>query len=229
MMKKIGIFFLVVVTLFAFTGCGKQTDATKFKEEYESLNDEENGSHKIRPVSIKKDNPIVYSTAKEVVEMIDNKESFIVYFGFPTCPWCRSMIETLLKVSSDNKISKIYYVNVLDIRDTKELSKNNEIKTTKEGSKDYSKLLEKLDSVLDDYNLSSEDGEEISTGEKRIYAPNVVAIVNGKPTKLVEGISEKQEDPYQDLTKEMKDEMYEQLECVVKCLNKKNTCSKTGC
>ena len=180
-------------------------------------------------MSISKDNPIIYKTADEISDMIDNKETFVVYFGFPSCPWCRSMLETLFKVAEDNKISKIYYVNVLDIRDVKELDENNEVKTTKKGTNGYNKLLERLSDLLDDYELATDDDNKISTGEKRIYAPNVVAIVNGKPTKLVEGISEKQTDPYQELTEKMKDDMYNQLECVIKCLSKKNTCSKTGC
>lgn len=228
-MKKVFIFLLTVVMLFSLTACEKNTDALKFKKEYEDLNNQENGNHKIRPVSISKDNPIIYSTAEEIVDMIDDKESFIVYFGFPKCPWCRSMIEILLDVAKDNNFSKIYYVDVYDIRDTKEVNENNEIKTTKEGTDGYYDLLDRLDSVLDDYKLTNEASEEVDVNEKRIFAPNVVAIVKGKATKLAEGISEKQEDPYEEITKEMKDEMYEQLECVFKCFNEKNTCTKAGC
>lgn len=228
-MKKIFIFFLSAVLLISFTGCSKDTDALKFKKEYEDLNNTENGNHKIRSVSISKDNPIIYKSANDIVKMIDNNETFVVYFGFPTCPWCRSMLEVMLKVAKDNKISKLYYVNVYDIRDTKEINNEGKIETTKEGSKGYYALLEKLDNLLADYTLTNENEEEISAEEKRIYAPNVVAVVNGKPTKLAEGISEKQEDPYGKLTDEMKDDMYEQLECVFKCLNEKTTCTKNGC
>ncbi len=228
-MKKIFTFLLLGILCITFTACTKETDASKFKKEYESLNNEENNNHKIREVSISKDNPIIYSTASEIADMIDNKETFIVYFGFPKCPWCRSMIETLLEVCKDNKISKVYYVDVYDIRDTKEVGEDNQVTTSKEGTKGYYKLIDKLDSILSDYNLTNDDGESISAGEKRIYAPNVVAVVNGTPTKLAEGISKDQEDPYQDITKDMKKEMYDDLECVVKCLNEKTTCSLTGC
>ncbi len=227
-MKKVVIFLFIIVGLISLTACGKKNDAIKFKEEYESLNNQDNGNHKIREISIDKDNPIIYSTAEKIADMITNKETFVVYFGFPKCPWCRSMLETFLEVAKDRKITKIYYVDVYDIRDTKELV-DGEVKTTKEGSKGYNELLEKLDSVLSDYELSTEDGEKVSTGEKRIFAPNVVAVVNGEAIKLTEGISDKQEDAYQDLTEELKKDMYEQLECVFKCLNEKNTCTKVGC
>ena len=95
-------------------------DALKFKEEYESMNGlvNENNGKSYREVSISNDNPFVYKTADELAEMIENKETFIVYFGFKTCPWCRSIISTLDKIAHDKNVTKIYYVDILDIRDT---------------------------------------------------------------------------------------------------------------
>ena len=84
--------------------------------------------------------------------------------------------------------------------------------------------------VLSDYNLKNEDGEEISTGEKRIYAPNVVAVVNGKAEKMTEGISEKLVDPYSKLTEEMLDESYNSFNCLWDCIeNGSNICQKNMC
>ena len=106
----------------------------------------------------------------------------------------------------------------MDIRDTKEIDDDGNIKTTKEGTKAYMKLVELLDSVLSDYSLTDKNGNKVSAEEKRIYAPNVVAIVDGKPTKLVEGISSKQTDAYMKLTKEMNEESYKDFECAINCL-----------
>ena len=47
---------------------------------------------------------------------MDNNETFVVYFGFADCPWCRSVLPTLLDVADDLKIDKIYYVDVKEIR-----------------------------------------------------------------------------------------------------------------
>ena len=226
-MKKILIVFILLIGVITITGCEKkeQTDAMKFKEEYESLNNKTIKNKKVRNVSISKENPMVYKEAKDIVEMIDNKETFIVYFGFNDCPWCRSMIETMLKVAEDYKIDKIYYVDIKDIRDEKSIDKDGNITTDKEGTKDYNDLLIKLDSLLEEYKIN-----DVSMNEKRIYAPTVVAITNGNPLEMTTGISDDQKDPYQELTKEMQKTMYKKLECLAKCVNEASTiCTKNAC
>ncbi len=230
-MKK-KIIFLIIAIIIAGVGFVfihkmqsdyKKTDAYKFKQEYESLNNEDNGNgKKYRELNIDKKNRIKYSTAKEIVEKTENNETFVVYFGFSKCPWCRSMIENLIDLSIENEID-IYYVDVLDIRDTIEYV-DGELKTTKEGDKDYMKLIELYGDVLSDYNVKNGD-KKINTGEKRIYAPNVVAVVNGEAKEMVEGVSEKLEDPYGEITEEMKKASIKQLKCIFKCINEANVCT----
>ena len=237
MKKKFLIFTSIVLTVFTLTACGKNKeieeksdnviDALKFKEEYESLNgvENENNGKTFRTVNIPEDNPIIYKEASDIVEMIENNESFVVYFGFAKCPWCRSIIETLINVANDYNVDTVYYVDVYDIRDTLKLDEDNNIVTDKEGTEDYMKLIELLDNVLSDYTLTDSDGDKVLTGEKRIYAPNIVAIINGKTEKLETGISDNQEDGYQDLTDEILEDSYEKISSVIKFLNEKNTCS----
>ena len=206
----------------------KKTDAYKFKTEYESLNGVENDYGKeYRTVNISKKNKIIYSTAKEIVKKTENKETFIVYFGFSKCPWCRSMIENLVDLSIENDMD-IYYVDVLDIRDTIEYI-DGEVKTTKEGDKYYMELIDLYADVLDDYTIKLPEGEnqsmDFKIGEKRIYAPNVIAVVNGEAKEKVEGVSEKLEDPYGEITKEMNEASIKQLKCIFKCINEEVVCT----
>ena len=150
--------------------------------------------------------------------MIDNGDTFVVYFGFESCPWCRSVVTNLIDAAKDNEIDKIYYVNVKNIRDELEY-KNGKVVTKKKGMDAYYDLLDQLDGVLKKYELTiKEDDEEkkIDTNEKRIYAPNVVAVVKGKPTKLVTGISEDLKNPYDKLTDEINEDSYKQFEEVLK-------------
>jgi len=234
-MRKIISLILIILSVIVVTGCEKKetklTDAEKFKEEYESLNNttnEKNGK-KIRNLSIPEDNPMIYKTAEEISKMIDNKETFIVYFGFKDCPWCRSVVEELINVAKDKNIGRIYYVDVKEIRDVKEVTEEGKVETTKKGSKGYYELLEKLESVLDDYTLYDKDEKEIIDG-KRIYAPNVVAVSEGKAIKLVTGESDGLEDPYQELTDKMRQSTYKKFECLIECLEKENkTCKKNSC
>ena len=232
-MKKFISILIIVVLMISVTGCvisNDIKDSEKFKEEYESQNGKKSKSGKEnRKVSIPEDNPFVYTTAEEISKKMDNKETFIVYFGFSTCPWCRSIIEELIKCAKDSKVDKIYYVDVLDIRDTKEIDEEGNIKTTKEGTKGYKELIDKMSNVLSNYTTTKE-GEEISLEEKRIYAPNVIAVVNGKATKLEEGISEELKDPYMELTEEMKKYTYNSFKCIFKCLEEAETvCTSKAC
>lgn len=225
-MKKI---LIIIIIMFTLVGCSNKeeviTDAIKFKNEYEELNDKKTnyGDYYYRNLDIDSDNPIIYKSANEVLNMIDNKESFAIYFGFADCPWCRSVVETMISVSEELNISNIYYVNVKEIRDTLRLDDNNEVITSKEGTADYYKLLDKLSNVLDDYTLTSKDGNEVNTNTKRIYAPNIVAIVDGVATKLTTGISDKQIDAYMELDEEIRQESYDMIKCTLECLKEEKT------
>lgn len=235
MKRKIFFAVLIIIAAIAFAFIHKmrsdykKTDAYKFKVEYESLNNQDNGyGKKYRELTINKKNRMKYSTAKEIVEKTENKDTFIVYFGFSKCPWCRSMIENLIDLSIENNID-IYYVDVLDIRDTIEY-KDGEYKTTKEGDKYYMKLIDLYANVLDDYTIKLPEGENPSMDdsfipEKRIYAPNVIAVVNGEAKEKVEGISEELTDPYGEITEEMKKASIKQLKCIFKCINEASICT----
>ena len=239
-MKKISKIFLIIVMLFSLVGCTKtdggvekteKTDAVRFKEEYEELNGSRNDSGKvIRVVSIPEENPIIYATAEDIVKMMDNGLSFYVYFGFAKCPWCRSMIEQMFKAAEAHGVKQIYYVDVLDIRDTKEVSEDGEVVTSKDGDEYYMQLIDRIGNVLSDYTLTDADGNEVSANEKRIYAPNIVVFENGEATQLTEGTADGLEDPYSELSEDMIKNSYEKLECVFKCLeNDSNVCVKNAC
>lgn len=227
--------FMIIVTVLAVVvlvlniqkviSNNSQTDGINFKEEYEKLNGKKNDQgKKYREITIDSKNKIVYKTTEEVLELIDKKKSFVLYFGFDTCPWCRSVVPTLASVSKELN-QEVYYIDVKDIRDTFELDDDNKPKLVKKGSKDYSKLLEKLEPVLEDYTLTDSDNNEIKVGEKRIYAPSIVSVIDGKAKELTTGISEKQTDGYMKLTKEMEKETYNKIKKVLKQVsNKNNTC-----
>lgn len=233
-MKDNKLFMIIVTVLAAIVlvlniqkviSNNSQTDGIKFKEEYEKLNGKKNDQgKKYREITIDSKNKMVYKTTEEVLELIDKKKSFVLYFGFDTCPWCRSVVPTLASISKELN-QEVYYIDVKDIRDTFELDDDNKPKLVKKGSKDYSKLLEKLEPVLEDYTLTDSDNNEIKVGEKRIYAPSIVSVIDGKAKELTTGISDKQTDGYMKLTKEMEKETYNKIKKVLKQVSdKNNTC-----
>lgn len=223
---------LLTLSLLKMPGKITNKDAIKFKEEYENLNGKinENSKKKYRTVKIDSKNKIVYSSAKEVLKMMEEKKSFVVYFGFDSCPWCRSVVENVSKISKELD-EDIYYVDVKEIRDVYELDDENKPKLTKEGDKNYLKLIKKLDSVLKEYTLTTADDNEVQVGEKRIYAPNIVSVIDGEAKELTTGLSDKQTDGYMTLTDEMKQESYKKIKKVVQeVVNHNNTCDlDKGC
>ena len=215
MKKKVFLILILFIGLFV-TGCSANNkDALKFKEEYEKINGDKTSysDNKYRTLKIDKNNPYVYSSAKEILEKINNKETFYVYFGSSYCPWCRSVIEKSIESAQKNNIKKIYYVDIWNgfhneiLRDTYKLNDKNEAEKEKDGTKEYYKLLEKFDNLLEDYTLTTDDGEEVKVGEKRIFAPDFIYVENGVAKRITSATSENQKDADAKLTKEiLKDE-----------------------
>lgn len=197
----------------------KNTDAIKFKEEYESKNTD------ARVLNISEDNPFIYSSAEDIVKRINNKETFIVYFGFETCPWCRSIIETAITSAKDNKIDKIYYVNVSNIRDKYELDDKNKLVKTVEGSSSYYELLDLLKDILTDYEpltyTVKKKTKTVKVNEKRIYAPTFIMVKNGNAIKSEDGISSLQKESNAELTKDILCEEKEKFDCFFEAFNTK--------
>ena len=199
-MKKI-IISLMLISAFILTGCQnkEKTDAVKFKEEYERLNNQVVNDKKYLELTIDKKNPIKYKTAEEIVDIIKNKTG-IIYLGYPECPWCRNAVPVLLEAAKQTGVNDIYYLNIHDIRDKKEL-KDGKVVTVEEGTEGYKKILEALGdkaSVYKDLNDES---------IKRIYVPLVVFVENGKVVATQESTVESQKDPYVKLTEEQEKEL----------------------
>ena len=211
MKKKIFGLAIFAVMLFLISGCtGK--DAKKFKEDYEALNGVETSTSGVyyRSITIDSDNPIVYSSFKEVSEKIESKDDFIVYVGFSACPWCRSVIPYVLESAKENKIKKIYYINVRedntrasDLRGYYKLDENGNVVVDVQADEYYKKVLNTLDDYLSPYTLTDTNGKTVETGENRLYAPTVIVYKEGKAVALDECISDSQTNGYMDLTDEM--------------------------
>lgn len=180
-----------------------------FKEAYESLNNTENKAGKpYRTVVIPEDHPFQETTAKDIIRRIEAKETFYVYVGDEMCPWCRSVIEKAIKIAKEASVDTIYYLQIWDeegnevLRD-KYVYEDGEMKQELQAPEEYYRLLQEWKDFLSDYTLNDENGEKVMVGEKRIYAPNFIYVENGKIVRFTEGISDLQEDPRQELTKEI--------------------------
>lgn len=208
--------FMLFVGILAFQDKKEvivgNTDALLFKTEYESLNNvvREKDGKTIKELSISATNPVDILTEEETISLLENGTG-ILYFGFADCPWCRSLLPVLLSTLDNMSIDRLYYLNVSSIRDTLALDEKNKVEVKEEGTQGYYKILELMDSVLDPYYLTTSDGKQIDTQEKRLYAPTVVGIKEGKIVGVHVGTVDSQESGYNDLTEEEKSELNERL------------------
>lgn len=215
---KVFKILVIIFAIFIITGCKKE-DNVLFKEEYESINTKDG----YRKISINKDNPFVYVTDLELLEKIQNKEDMVVYFGFNTCPWCRSIIETLIEVSQDLNIHKIYYLDVLNIRDVVRIDDEGNTITEKEGSKAYLEIVDLLSDYLSDYRVND------TVVGKRIYAPNIMVIKNQKIEEIITGVSDLQTEPMEKLTDDIKKDSYDKIYALLSKYASKSCSVGNGC
>lgn len=194
----LGIFIIIgLILYFVLT---VQSDEARFKKEYEKLNGQKNENKKTYvQVSIPKENNIQYLDFEEVMKFL-KEGTGIIYFGFPECPWCRNAVPVLIDAAKENETT-IYYYNALPIRDIKQLNEDGKIETTKKGTKNYYKLVDKLKDYLPAY----EGLDDASI--KRLYFPTVFFVQGGKIVGMHEGTVDSQENPYKVLNKKQKVEL----------------------
>ncbi len=169
-MKKLKVVVLLLIVLLV--GCNninwkKTEDSLKFKEEYESLNDEKNiNGNKYLNLEIPSSNPFKYLTVDEVIRFLEDGTG-IIYFGMPTCPYCRSTLEPLLSFAKKNNIQTINYFNPEIIR--------------KDNNYEYQKIVELLKDFLktDEVNQSKEESD-FDSELKRLLVPDVYFVNKGE-------------------------------------------------
>lgn len=155
--KKILVALLAAI-LVVGVGVGgyfglKDNDKDKEPKTEEKVKDNEKFAKEYTKIS--KDNVFVYRTMDEVIKILE-KGTGIVYLGFPECPWCQAYVPYLNEVAKENKVEKIYYKNISQER--------------KDNTKEYQKIMELLGKYV----------EYDDEGNKRIYAPTIIFVKDGK-------------------------------------------------
>ena len=102
----------------------------------------------------------VKSNIKDMHERSGRKETFVIYFGFAKCPWCRDLMPVLNEASKMTGHGKVYYANT---RENPEWKSNIEMD-------DYDLLVE----------MASDYLEYDEKGIKHLDAPTVYFVKDGK-------------------------------------------------
>ena len=157
-------------------------DEKKFKKEYENLNDE------LDKIEIMEDNNIKYISLSESVKIL-KEGTGVIYYGTPKENDSRNAAVGLLKAMESTNLEEIYYVDITDVRDEYELNaRETNVVISKKADQEYYDLLTLLKKYLPEYKLTTKLGKEISTNEKRLIAPTVVTVKDGKIFECLAGV-----------------------------------------
>ena len=218
----------IVLGFFVFRD-NEKSDAVKFKEEYESLNNtvRESDGGTYKSIKIQEDNPIVYVDALEATRLI-KEETGILYIGANWCPWCRNIAPVLIDVAKSNGLKKVYYLDLTTYRNVWDVVNGELVKTQKE-KEGYYDLLDVLDPILGDSNYAIIDGENtFETDEKRIYMPTVLAFKKGEITDSHVGSVNLNDDQtkYDLLTDDQREELVKRYEAILRSNKSGNICGE---
>ena len=162
-----------------------KSDAQKFKEEYEKINGGKTSDNETyNELNIDENNPMVYISLEELVDIINTENEAYVYISSSFCPYCRATVETLLNVAKDLNIN---------YDDTKQ-----------NPSDQYDNMLEKLEEK--GVNFINKDGQRKWGVPLVLKAKNgqVISETRGTSYQLNEGQSK-----YDSLTEDQKKQVYD--------------------
>lgn len=148
--KNKTLYYIIIGTILALACC------VGFYVGFTSAGNKETDATKFAseyPVS--EDNVFVYRTLEEVNKILENGTG-LIFLGFPECPWCRGYAPIINEVAKQEGLDKVYYFNI------------------KKDREDNTELYQKAVKLLGD-NLRYDD-----EGNRRIYAPSLIAVKNGK-------------------------------------------------
>lgn len=208
----IGICVLLVIGLCIFLVINHKeevlSDAEKFKQEFEQYNGltYEDTNDKLIDVEIPNNNPFVYKTGKEIVEIMQSEDAYIL-FGYASCPLTRAAIEVLIETAKEENIDKIYYVDIKNMRDEYVPGEGIIPEQTKEGTEAYYEILNIFGSKLDKYYVASDDNFYLfDTGVTRLLSPTLVTVSKGKVISMHAELTDDYEEN-SELTEEEKEEL----------------------
>lgn len=208
-MRKLSIMLAVVATLVFVTACHAEetTQPQLFEEEYEILNGQTtmDGEHTYSVIDVPSDNRVEYADLAQIQELLASGTG-VMYFGFPECPWCRTLVPVLFEAAAAAGYDgPVYYSNFLSERDKLTLDESGNIVVEQEGTAAYRQLVATLYDWLGPYNGLNDDSV------KRIYFPTTVFVRNGQIVDVHLVTVETQESGYDALTDEQHAELLSTL------------------
>lgn len=70
--------------------------------------------------TLREDTIIRYTSADEVLSLMDNEYSGIIVYGFKECPWCQAVISYVDEIAKEKGYKEVLYLDIRDMRDNEE-------------------------------------------------------------------------------------------------------------
>ena len=175
--------------------------AALWKAEYEALNGERNEAGKLYPTVIVPEGlQVAFPTEEEALGLFRDGTG-ILYFGFPECPWCRTLLPVLSEVLTEHPEITLYCYDLRPERDEYRLDEDGGLRQTREGTAFYVSLLSLLDGWIGPYQGLNDDSL------KRIYMPTLVFLKDGVIQSVHINTVDGQKSGYDPLTDEQREEL----------------------
>jgi len=133
-------------------------------------------------LSVDTDNPFIVSTDSDIIAAIDEGYTGYIYFGYPTCPYCRNTVPVLMDEFKKNEIRRVLYCNLKKYNYQYKYDTDVGIIETQHGSESYDMLLDILHEYTSPKVVKDVDGNTIQTGRNTLYVPAIVRFENGVPS-----------------------------------------------
>lgn len=214
-----GILSLVLLFIKADNGKIAYTeDEIKFKNEYEKDNGVEIAENYIlKTLNIDNDNNVKYVTDNNIINLL-TKGTNVIYFGWSECNWCRTALPILLNTLKENNIDTLYYYNFKELRNAYE---NND--------EEKSKIYEEIINIIGNDIETVFDENSTRTNEKKILAPTVVFIKDGKYIGLHFKTVDSQINSTDELNEKEKKELKHKYQELIDQLNVNVCTTDEGC
>ena len=190
MKRKLAITLIIIALLaLPIMGCASSGIGGKNSlkaEDFEFMSDldgflqaEMTGYAALQNYEAKDPLPFVDVTVKDIHKLMEDKESFVLFVSFSTCPWCNAVLTRFIDVANEAGIK----VASLNTRKNPEWESNMDI---------------------DDYDLFVADFDEQleydTEGFKHLYVPHVFFVKEGEVVYDHQGaLPEMGSDPYMEL------------------------------
>lgn len=185
-MRKV---LLILFTAMLLFGCGQKEEANANN----TVNNEQTEESYLKKHTL---------TTKQIVDGINNKESFAVYFYFNDCPWCKELSLVLDEFLAENVD---YQLLTYSVNTRPDDIKENDIRYTKEDGT-YND-----DDFKTIYDLCSQLIEPDKEGTKIFYVPAIMFVRNGEIINLRVGTVDGHDAKVSQMTDDQKTELLRNL------------------